>query len=82
MGCDGVSKVNAELSETRLCSYVSNSNILCARIFEDLDQNTLLLEFEVHLGLVGLDLDEDITGSQSITGLLLPGTNVTGGHGG
>jgi hypothetical protein len=40
------------------------------------------LELEVHLGLVGLDLDQDITGSQSITGLLLPSTNVSGGHGG
>lgn len=82
MGCDGVSNANTGLSEKQLSSYVSDSNILCARILEDLDQNTLLLELEVHLGLVGLDLDEDITGSQSITGLLLPGTNVTGGHGG
>jgi len=82
MGCGGVSKANCELSFQRLCSYVSDSNILCARVLEDLDQNTLLLELKVHLGLVGLDLDEDITRSQSITGLLLPGTNVTGGHGG
>jgi len=71
-----------QLLRKLLSAYVSDSDVLCARVLQNLDQNTLLLELEVHLSLVGLDLDQNITGSQSITGLLLPGSNVTSSHGG
>jgi len=62
-------------------TYAANSNVLGTRILEDLGDNTLLLELEVHLGLVGLDLDEDITRGDGVASLLLPSTDVSGLHG-
>jgi hypothetical protein len=43
-------------------TYASNSNVLLASIAEDLGNGALLLELKVHLCLVRLDLDKDITG--------------------
>ena len=63
-------------------THVANSDVLLARVLQELGQNTVLLELKVHLGLVGLDLDEDITGSEGVTGVLLPCADVAGGHGG
>lgn len=40
------------------------------------------MKLKVHLSLVGLNLDEDITGGEDVAGLLLPGTDVASGHGG
>jgi len=60
----------------------ANRNILLTSVLQDLGDNTLFLELEVHLGLVGLNLDEDVTGGDGITDLLLPGTNVASLHGG
>ena len=63
-------------------TYAANSNILLTSVLEDLGDNTLLLELKVHLRLVGLDLDQDITGGDGVAGLLLPSANVAGRHGG
>ena len=48
----------------RLCTstYASNSDVLLASVAEDLGNGALFLELEVHLCLVRLDFDEDITG--------------------
>lgn len=62
-------------------TYAADSNILLARVPEDLGNDTLLLELEVHLGLIGLDLDKDITRGDGIANLLLPGADVAGLHG-
>lgn len=63
-------------------TYVADGDVLRAALLQDLGQHTLLLELKVHLGLVGLDLNQHITGGESITGLLLPRANVASGHGG
>lgn len=63
-------------------TYAANRNILLARLLEDLGNNTLLLELKVHLGLVGLDLYQDVAGGDGVTGLLLPGSDVAMLHGG
>ena len=39
------------------------------------------MEFEVHLSLVGFNFHQHITGLETVTGLLLPCTNVSRGHG-
>lgn len=63
-------------------TYVANGDILLTRLLEDLGEDTLLLELEIHLGLVGLDLDENLTGLDRVTGLLLPCANIASRHGG
>lgn len=69
------------LSQRETTTYVTNGDILLALVLEDLGQHTLLLELKVHLSLVRLDLDQDITRGNGVAGLLLPGANVAGGHG-
>lgn len=62
-------------------TYAANGDILLASLLEDLGNDTLLLELKVHLGLVGLNLDENLTGADGVAGLLLPGTKVASRHG-
>lgn len=78
MGEDGADKRSQAQSGN---TNVSNRDILLTGFLEDLRNDALLLELEVHLSLVGLDLDQDVAGSNSVTGLLLPSTNVSGRHG-
>jgi hypothetical protein len=66
--------------ETKV-TYASDCDILLARVAQDLGECAVLLELKVHLCLVGLDLDEHVTGSYRVSGLLLPCANVSGGHG-
>lgn len=61
-------------------TYGADSDVLLASLLEDLGNNTLLLEFKVHLGLVRLELNQNLTGGDGIAGLLLPGTNVASLH--
>lgn len=63
-------------------TYVTNSDVLRARIPQNLGKHTLLLELEVHLGLVRLELDENLTRLNAITDLLLPCADGSSGHGG
>jgi hypothetical protein len=62
-------------------TYASNSNVLLARVAQNLGESAILLELKVHLCLVGLDLDEHVAGRYRVSGLLLPCANVSGGHG-
>ena len=61
-------------------TYVSDSNILLTGLLQPLGKETLLLELEVHLRLIRLDLDEDVTRVERIAGILVPRSNTTGGH--
>lgn len=63
-------------------TYGLDINVLGARVDEDLGNVTFLLALKVHLGLIGLDFDKDITRGDFVTNGLLPGTKVTLGHGG
>ena len=63
-------------------AYIANRNILLTTVLEDLGEHTLLLELKVHLGLVGLDLNEHLAGGDGVAGLLLPGANISRRHGG
>lgn len=63
-------------------TYIANGDVLLARLPEDLGEHTLLLELEIHLGLVGLDLNENLTGLDRVTRLLLPCANIARRHGG
>jgi hypothetical protein len=63
-------------------TYAADRDILLARLLENLGNNTLLLELKVHLSLVRLDLDQNITRGDGVARLLLPGANVTSLHGG
>lgn len=90
MGYIGAKKDGQYRNETVRISYTrmeeeekthgANRNVLLASILEDLGNNTLFLELKVHLGLVRLDLDQNITRGDSVAGLLLPGSNVAGLH--
>lgn len=84
MGCYDVSLRALPNGRTcrpcRLFAYVSDGNVFLTGILQNLSQDTVFLELKVHLSFVGLDLDQDITRSQGVTGLLLPRTNVTGLH--
>ena len=62
-------------------TYTANGDVLLASFLQNLRENTLLLELEVHLGLVGLDLDQHLTRGNRIAGFLLPSTNVARRHG-
>lgn len=62
-------------------TYAADGDILCTRLHEELGNDTLLLELKVHLGLVGLNLYQDITRADGVSGLLLPGANVASLHG-
>lgn len=62
-------------------THSANGDVLLTRFLQELGDNTLLLELEVHLGLIGLNLDENVTRSDGVAGLLLPGTNVASLHG-
>lgn len=64
-----------------MITYAADGHILLTTLLQELCNNTLLLELKVHLGLVGLDLDQDITGRNGVSGLLLPSTNVSRSHG-
>jgi hypothetical protein len=66
--------------EIRKNSYRTDSDILLTAVLQNLGEDTLVLELEVHLSLIGLDLNKDITGLESISGLLLPHANVSRGH--
>jgi hypothetical protein len=61
-------------------THGANRDVLLASILEDLGNNTLFLELKVHLGLVRLDLDQNLTRGDGVAGLLLPGSNVAGLH--
>lgn len=61
-------------------AYTANGNILLARFLQDLGNGTLLLELEVHLGLVGFDFNQHISGGDGVSGLLLPRSDVSGRH--
>lgn len=63
-------------------TYAANGDVLLARVLEDLGNDTLLLELKVHLGLVRLDLDQNLTRGDGVADLLLPGADVSGLHGG
>jgi hypothetical protein len=63
-----------------LGTYVADCNVLLACFLQDLGKYTFLLELEVHLSLVGLNLDKDITRRQGIARLLLPRANISRGH--
>jgi hypothetical protein len=82
MGCSESQFASSTNIVPKAQTHVANSDILLTRALQELSQNTILLELEVHLGLVGLDLDEDITGSEGVTGVLLPCADVARGHGG
>lgn len=63
-------------------TYVTDGDVLLTGLLQKLGDNTLLLELKVHLGLVGLDLDQDITRGDAVTGLLLPRSDISRRHGG
>lgn len=66
--------------ERGIKTHGANRDVLLASILEDLGNDTLFLELKVHLGLVRLDLDQDLTRGDGVAGLLLPGSNVAGLH--
>lgn len=68
------------VGKDRRFSYSTDSDILLAGLLQNLSEDTLLLELEVHLCLIGLNLDQDITGLEAVASLLLPRTNVSRGH--
>lgn len=59
MGCGSQ---HGALESLCTSTYASNSDVLLASVAEDLGDGALLLELKVHLCLVRLDLDEDVTG--------------------
>ena len=59
MGCGSQHGILKSLCTS---TYASNSDVLLASVAEDLGDGALLLELKVHLCLVRLDLDEDVTG--------------------
>lgn len=63
-------------------TYAANRDVLLTRLLENLGDDTLLLELEIHLGLVGLNLYKNITGGNRVTSLPLPGADIASGHGG
>ncbi|VUC22396.1 unnamed protein product [Clonostachys rosea] len=75
-------RLNSDAGQNRNLSRgkIEGRNVLGTRLLEDLGDHTLLLELKVHLGLVGLDLNKNITGCDAVTGLLLPGANVASLH--
>jgi hypothetical protein len=62
-------------------NWLADRHVLGASLHEDLGQIALLLEFEVHGGLVGLNLSNGLTRTELVTNGLVPRTNVTLGHG-
>lgn len=77
----GGNRLDSEFrGESREISYRADRDLLLARLLQDLGEDTLILELEVHLGLIGLNLDQDITGLEAVTGLLLPRANISSGH--
>jgi hypothetical protein len=62
-------------------AYASDSNVLLARVFQYLGDDTLLLKLKVHLRLVGLDLDQHVSRCYRVADLLLPRADVSRGHG-
>lgn len=80
IGSKDVSFRRNSVGKDRDFSYSADSNILLTSLLQNLSEDTLLLELEVHLCLIGLNLDQDITGLEAVTSLLLPRTNVSRGH--
>ncbi|KAI6771995.1 hypothetical protein HG530_002953 [Fusarium avenaceum] len=60
----------------------SNLHGLAAICNHDLEHDTVVLGLNIHAGLVGLDLEQHITGAERLPLLDLPRSNVTLGHGG
>ncbi|KAI6755031.1 hypothetical protein HG531_004137 [Fusarium graminearum] len=59
----------------------SNLHGLAAIRNHDLEHDTVVLGLNIHAGLVGLDLEQHISGTKSLSLLDLPCSNVALGHG-
>ena len=60
--------------------YIINFDILGTVRNQNLGEEPLFLALKVHLGLVGFDLDQNVTGADFIPNLLVPRSQITGGH--